>query len=74
MYTLDSGKQYWTIARRFHQHRDNPLMRPTAVMEMTRVQSETQSEAVLRRVNAFIAVHHRDPLSNSPFGGGNRRA
>jgi hypothetical protein len=71
---IESGKAFWTVAKRFHQHRDNPTMRPVAVNEMCKLQNATQSQAVLRRVNGFIALHHRDSRSDSPFGGGGRRA
>lgn len=71
---LEGGKQYWQIAKRFHEHRAAPLMRPTAVRDMKKLQSDTTSTAVLRRVNAFIAKHQASPPGVSPNGGGPRRA
>lgn len=68
------GKDYWVIAKRFHEHRDNQLMRPTAVRDMQRLLAETSSPAVRARIGTFIARHHREPGGNMPIGGGPRRA
>jgi hypothetical protein len=74
MILYEKGIHYWAIARRFHQHRTAPLMRATAVRDMRKLRSETQSPAVLKRVNSFIARHQSPPPGISPNGSGPRRA
>lgn len=66
------GQGYWTIVRRFNLHRSNKTIKPLAIFEMRRL--NTKSEAVKRRVQSFLSMHHNDPPSSSPNGGGPRVA
>jgi hypothetical protein len=66
-----TSKAYWEIARRYHSHRKtSPFIGPTAVRDMTRLQQEVHSQAVLRRINSFISAHHQTPPGKTPDGGG----
>lgn len=65
MLLYEQGKPYWEVARRFHAHRDNPAIHPTAVRDMQRIQQSTTSPAVQRRVASFIARHQTKPPSNN---------
>lgn len=72
IYTV--GKAYWEVAKRFHENRSNPIMKPTALRDMHRLLCQCQSAAVRNRINGFIMIHRDKPPSGSPFGGGPRRA
>jgi hypothetical protein len=74
MILYEQGKDYWIIARRFHANRDAPQMKPTAVRDMIRLQQETRSKAVLKRVNGFIAKHRAQPPGNNGGNDGPRYA
>ena len=65
---IESCKDYWIVAKRFHEHRDNPMMKPTAVRDMKRLQIATHREAVRKRINMFIARHDRRPPPLPPQG------
>lgn len=65
MILYETGKAYWTIAQRFHAHRDNPTMRVTAVREMNELLPATKSEAVQRRITSFVS---RNQLRRKPLG------
>jgi len=65
----EQGKPYWLIVRRFHQHRHtSTAIGPAAVRDMLRLQQESQSSSVLRRVNSFISSNH--PQRPGPNGNG----
>lgn len=71
----EQGKAYWQIASRCRAHRDtNPAIVPTAVRDMERLLASTRSQAVIRRINTFIAANQRKPPSNTPPSGGPRVA
>lgn len=68
---ITGAKRYWEIARRYHLNRRNPAIRPAAVFDMRKLQQQQRlPTCVLRRVNAFIAKHHRGVPGNSPPSGG----
>lgn len=56
------AKEYWIACRTARRHMGMGLN------QMARV--ETTSDAVRRRVNSFMAQHHRSLPGNSPNGGG----
>ncbi len=60
---IDKAKPFWTISRRYHANRLNPAMPGVAVRDMRKL--ETPSLAVQKRVNRFIAQHHKDGGGNS---------
>lgn len=74
MILYEQGKAYWEVARRYHTHRSNPAIKPTAVRDMQRLQQQTHSAAVLRRINTFITAHQTQPPGNFPGGSGPRYA
>lgn len=75
MILYEQGKRYWEVAKRYHSHRaTSQLIGPTAVRDMLRLQQETQSTAVLRRINSFITAHQQQPPGTFPSGGGPRYA
>ena len=61
MQLFESGKEYWTIALRYHTHRDNPVIEPVAVRDMQRLLETVTCEGVRRRIGAFIANHSKQP-------------
>ena len=71
MILIERGLAYWTIAKRCRQH---PHIRATAVRDMQRLQQETGSQAVLKRINNFIAGHRTQPPGGSPNDSGPRYA
>lgn len=67
MILYEQGKRYWEVARRYHLHRTtSTTIKPTAVRDMRRLQQETHSQAVLRRINTFIAAHQTQPPPTGP--------
>lgn len=64
---LTQAKAYWTISVRYHKHRLNPAMEGVALREMKAL--TPTSQAVLARVNQFIARHQ----GGSPSDGGGPR-
>ena len=59
---IETAKEYWTIVRRYNQHRDNPAMAGVAKRELAKL--ETTSPAVIIRATKF------KPHSVSPIGTG----
>ena len=75
MILYEQGLKYWQIAKRCRSHRDaNPRIVPTAVRDMERLQAETHSPAVLRRINMFIAANRSKPQGSPPTNDGPRYA
>lgn len=73
MILFEQGLPYWKIVKRYHAHRDTPMMRPTAIGDMKKLQVETSSPAVRARVNKFITLHQPTLVPpSSPNGAGPR--
>lgn len=49
---IETGLPYWTIVRRFNQHRSNPAIGGAAVRDMKKL--EVTSPAINKRVVAFV--------------------
>ena len=75
MILYETGKAYWEVAKRFHAHRNtSPMIKPTAVRDMQRLQATVRSQAVLRRINSFIMANQQKPPGKNPDGDGPRYA
>jgi hypothetical protein len=75
MILYEQGLPYWTVAKRYHAHRHtSKAIGPTAVRDMIRLQQQTRSPAVQRRIGSFIAAHQSPPPGMFPNGSGPRVA
>jgi len=72
---FEVGKPYWEIAKRFHTHRaTSKMIGPTAVRDMERLQNETHSDAVRKRISGFITRNRTKPPGSLPPNDGPRYA
>lgn len=62
----EGGKRYWTVMKRFHEHRDNPFMTKAAVKELKEIREEGVPKPVELRINSFIFKHGSPPPWSGP--------
>lgn len=69
-----SGKDYWTILKRFNAHKDQPLMKRVAVRDMRELLSHTRVPAVRHRIMSFIERNRPHSPGNDGGDSGPRYA
>lgn len=75
MERLDQGREYWLICKRFNAWiRTNPGIRAVAIGDMIKLRERTTSDAVIRRINSFIARNQVQSPGNNGGNGGPRVA
>jgi hypothetical protein len=75
MHLYEGGKEYWTIVRRYRQHKaDNPIMEKVAVRDMRRLLDKNPLPSIAKRANQFISVHQKHSPSGFDPGSGPRYA
>lgn len=52
---LEQGKAYWTIMRRYHANRKNPMMPGAAKRDLRKLMEEGVNSSVRRRIERFNA-------------------